>query len=46
MARFTNVATLSYNGGAAESNVVTGEILETLSAGKTAMSDDYTARDT
>ncbi len=45
MARFTNVATLSYNGGAAESNVVTGEILETLSAGKTAVSDDYTARD-
>ncbi len=45
MARFTNVATLSYSGGAAESNVVTGEILEVLSANKTAVSDNYAARD-
>lgn len=45
MATFTNFATLSYNGGTTTSNVVTGELLETLSASKTAVMDDYTAKD-
>lgn len=45
MARFTNFATLSYNGGSTDSNVVTGELLETLTMSKTAVMDDYTARD-
>lgn len=43
MASFTNYATLSYNGGTANSNTVTGEILETLSAVKTAITGDYTS---
>ncbi|MBE6021045.1 MAG: hypothetical protein E7228_04820 [Clostridiales bacterium] len=45
MATFTNFATLSYNGGTTTSNIVTGELLETLSATKTAVSNDYTAKD-
>lgn len=45
MAIFTNFATLSYNGGTTNSNTVTGEILETLTATKTAVMDDYTAKD-
>lgn len=45
MATFTNFATLSYNGGTTRSNVVTGELLETLSASKIAVMDDYTAKD-
>lgn len=45
MATFTNFATLSYNGGTTTSNVVTGELLETLSATKIAVMDDYTAKD-
>ena len=45
MARFTNYATLSYNGGSTDSNTVTGELLEVLSASKTAVSEKYTARD-
>ena len=45
MATFTNFATLSYNGGTTTSNVVTGQLLETLSATKIAVMDDYTARD-
>lgn len=45
MARFTNFATLSYSGGKTDSNVVTGELRETLTAVKTAVMDDYTARD-
>lgn len=32
MATFTNFATLSYNGGTTDSNTVTGELLETLTA--------------
>ncbi len=36
MATFTNSATLTYNGGVTTSNVVTGELLEVLSATKTA----------
>ncbi len=41
MATFTNQATLSYNGNVANSNIVTGEILETLTATKTALTDSY-----
>ena len=43
MASFTNFATLSYNGGTTNSNTVTGEILETLSATKTAAKPTYGA---
>lgn len=45
MATFTNYATLSYTGGTTNSNTVTGELLEVLSATKVAVSNDYTARD-
>ncbi len=45
MARFTNYATLSYNGGTTDSNTVTGELLETLAVNKTAVTNDYTAKD-
>ena len=41
MAIFTNQATLVYNGGSANSNVAVGEILEVLSADKTAVSGSY-----
>ena len=41
MAIFTNQATLVYNGGSAESNAAVGEILEVLSADKTAVSGTY-----
>lgn len=41
MAIFTNYATLSYNGGSTDSNTVTGELLETLSAVKTAVGGSY-----
>lgn len=43
MATFTNFATLSYNGGSTNSNTVTGEILETVSALKTAVVAEYSA---
>lgn len=43
MASFTNFATLSYNGGTTNSNTVTGELLETLTAAKTAVTPAYTA---
>ena len=43
MATFTNFATLTYNGGVLTSNTVTGELLETLSAGKVAVLDSYGA---
>lgn len=46
MATFTNRATLSYTGGMVDSNTVTGELVEVLSAAKTAVLGDYTARDT
>jgi hypothetical protein len=36
MATFFNQATLTYRGGATNSNIVTGEIREVLSANKTA----------
>ncbi len=45
MATFTNQATLTYNGTTTASNVVTGEILEVLSAQKNAVVDEYTAGD-
>ena len=41
MATFFNQATLTYRGGATNSNIVTGEIREVLSANKTATSDTY-----
>ena len=45
MAQFTNQAQLSYNNSIVNSNVVTGEILEALSATKTAVTGDYTRND-
>ena len=45
MAQFTNQAQLSYNGGVVNSNVAVGEILEVVSATKTAVMDDYTRGD-
>ena len=42
MAQFTNQAQLSYNGGVINSNVAIGELLEVVSATKTAVMDDYT----
>ena len=41
MATFTNRATLSYNGGAVDSNTVTGTFLETLAITKTATVQTY-----
>ena len=41
MAIFTNQATLVYNGGSANSNIAMGEILEVLSADKTAVEGSY-----
>ena len=41
MAIFTNQATLVYNGGSANSNIAVGEILEVLSADKTAVEGSY-----
>ncbi len=46
MATFTNKATLTYNGGAIDSNTVTGELLEVLSLTKTAINTEYTTGDT
>ncbi len=46
MAIFTNFATLSYNGGTATSNTVTGEILEAVYATKTAVTKTYGASTT
>ena len=43
MARFTNQAQLSYNNTVVSSNIVVGEILEVVSAAKTAVTDTYTA---
>lgn len=45
MATFTNVATLSYNGNTITSNTVTGNIIEVLSATKTALVDSYSPND-
>ncbi len=41
MAQFTNQAQLSYNNQTVNSNIATGEILEALSATKTALSTTY-----
>ena len=41
MAQFTNQAQLSYNNTVVNSNVVVGEILEVVSANKTAVIDTY-----
>ncbi len=46
MAIFTNRATLTYAGGSTDSNVVTGEILEVLSATKNALQAEYGPGDT
>ena len=46
MATFTNQATLTYDGGTTSSNIVSGEILEVLSATKTALSDTYESGET
>ena len=45
MAQFTNQAQLSYNNSVINSNVAVGEILEVLSATKTAVMNDYTRGD-
>ncbi|MBO4929335.1 MAG: hypothetical protein J6D61_02715 [Clostridia bacterium] len=45
MPSFTNQATLSYNNITTSSNVVTGQLLEVLSATKTALTDTYSAQD-
>ncbi len=42
MATFFNQATLSYSGGTVNSNIASGEIIEVLSATKTAVRDSYT----
>ena len=42
MATFTNQATLRYNGNVVNSNITTGDLLEVLSATKTAVIDTYT----
>ncbi len=41
MAEFTNQATLTFNGMTVNSNIVTGEIINTLSVTKTPINDDY-----
>ena len=46
MPTFTNRAFLTYNNITTGSNVATGEILEVLSATKTAVTEDYSAGDT
>lgn len=43
MATFQNRATLTYNNGSTESNIVTGEINEVLTASKTALEETYDA---
>ncbi len=45
MARFTNYATLSYNGRTTDSNTVVGEITEVLTVTKTAVVGEYTESD-
>ncbi|MBQ3140208.1 MAG: hypothetical protein IJB68_11990 [Ruminococcus sp.] len=45
MATFFNQATLSYNGNVADSNIITGRIVETLSASKNALTPTYTGTD-
>lgn len=45
MAQFTNQAQLSYNNSITNSNIAIGEILEVLSATKTALTDSYVRND-
>lgn len=45
MATFTNQATLTYNGNVRNSNIATGELVEVLSATKTAVVNEYGAND-
>ncbi len=45
MATFTNVATLTYNGGTTVSNTVTGELLEVLDLSKLSVVGDYAPGD-
>lgn len=45
MVQFTNFATLSYSGGRTESNTVTGELIEVLTASKNALGETYGAHD-
>lgn len=45
MAIFSNQATLTYNNTSTNSNIVTGEILEVLSATKTAVTGSYDSQD-
>lgn len=45
MAIFFNQATLTYNGGVANSNIVSGEIVEVITATKTATPSTYRAGD-
>lgn len=46
MATFTNQATLTYDGGTTSSNIVSGELLEVVSATKTALTGIYESGDT
>lgn len=46
MAQFTNQAQLSYNNSVTKSNVAYGELLDVLSATKTAVIDEYVRNDT
>lgn len=46
MATFTNQATLSYNNNVIGSNIVTGELVDVLSATKTAVQDSYLGGET
>lgn len=46
MAQFFNQAAFSYNGNTVNSNITTGEIVETLSMTKTAVVDSYSPNDT
>jgi len=46
MATFYNQAVLSYNGNTTTSNITTGEIVQVLSATKTAVTEAYSAGDT
>lgn len=46
MAQFTNVATLNYDGGSVNSNVVTGEIRQSLTVTKDAVLSTYSYGDT
>lgn len=46
MATFNNTATLFYNDNSVNSNIVTGELREVLSAAKSAITDNYGAGET